>query len=354
MGLFDKFKQKVTTAVQSANERINTAIDSATDVVNSALKLDRLKDGLSKTRDNFSNRLQTVIGFGRKIDAALLDDIEEILLTADVGVETSEKIISGVRNRAKREGFENAEDVYQLLKDEILQILITSPSATNDATYSIDETKKPHVIMMVGVNGVGKTTTIGKLAFNYREAGKKVLIGAADTFRAAANEQLEVWAQRADVEIIQQKQGADPAAVAYDTLNAAKSRNADVVIIDTAGRLHNKQGLMAELEKISRVMRKLKADAPDDVYLALDATTGQNAIVQAKEFMKVAPITGIVLTKLDGTAKGGVVIAIANELQIPVRYIGVGEKIDDLQVFEPVQFVEALFEGRGNDEAASD
>jgi fused signal recognition particle receptor len=196
----------------------------------------------------------------------------------------------------------------------------------------------------VGVNGVGKTTTIGKLAHNYRQAGRSVLIGAADTFRAAANEQLEVWANRAEVEIIQQKHGADPAAVAFDTVSAAKARGSEVVIIDTAGRLHNKGGLMQELEKISRVMKKVKADAPNDVYLVLDATTGQNALVQAREFAKVSPLTGIVLTKLDGTAKGGAVLAIADAMQVPVRYVGVGEKINDLQVFDPVAFVEAMFE----------
>jgi fused signal recognition particle receptor len=205
--------------------------------------------------------------------------------------------------------------------------------------------------MVIGVNGVGKTTTIGKLAHNYKAAGRSVLIGAADTFRAAANEQLEVWAQRAGVDIIQQQHGADPAAVAYDTLKAAESRGADVVIIDTAGRLHNKQGLMQELEKIGRVMRKVKADAPNDIYLVLDATTGQNALQQAKEFTKVAPITGIILTKLDGTAKGGAVLAIADALQMPVRYIGVGERIDDLQVFDARAFVEALFEERSSAQA---
>ncbi len=204
----------------------------------------------------------------------------------------------------------------------------------------------PTVILVVGVNGVGKTTTIGKLAHNFRNAGKSVLIGAADTFRAAANEQLEIWAGRAGVDIVQQQHGADPAAVAYDTVAAAIARKTDVVIIDTAGRLHNKGGLMQELEKVSRVMKKLKADAPHEVLLVLDATTGQNALVQAREFSKVAPVTGIVLTKIDGTAKGGAVIAIAESLQIPVRYVGVGEKIDDLQEFDPVTFVAALFEER--------
>ena len=248
-----------------------------------------------------------------------------------------------LRLRVKKEGHENAEDLYKIIKEEIFEILIKSPSADNDKVYAIDESKKPHTILVIGVNGAGKTTTIGKLAYNYKKAGKSVVIGAADTFRAAANEQLEVWAERAGVDIIQQKQGSDPAAVAFDTLKSAMTKNTDVVIIDTAGRLHNKVNLMQELEKINRVMSKLKPGAPDEVFLVLDATTGQNAIQQAKEFSKVAKLTGIVLTKLDGTAKGGVVIPIANELSIPVRYIGVGEKIDDLQPFDVSFFVESLF-----------
>ncbi len=323
MGFFDKIKAKVASVVE-------------------AVSFTKLKDGLAKTRSVFVNRLKSLLGAGRKIDAALLDEIEEILITSDIGVETSIRIIDGVRERVKKEGFDDASQVYDLIKNEILTILQASSSAI--AGYDIPVGEKPYVIMMVGVNGVGKTTTIGKLARNYREAGKQVLIGAADTFRAAANEQLEVWAVRAGVDVIQQKQGADPSAVVYDTLAAARARDADVVIIDTAGRLHNKMNLMAELEKMSRVMKKIKADAPDEVYLTLDATTGQNALQQAKEFAKVAKLTGIVLTKLDGTAKGGIVIAIANELKLPVRYIGVGEKIDDLQQFDPADFVEALFE----------
>jgi len=328
MGFFDKFKEKVSSVVQSTTE---------------ALGFNKLKDGLTKTRSTFIDKIQAVLGVGRKIDAQLLSEIEEILITADIGVTVSEKIIGSVRARVKKEGHENSEDVYDILKEEIHNLLITSPSATNDANYSVDNAKKPHVILVVGVNGVGKTTTIGKLAYNYKNAGREVVIGAADTFRAAANEQLEIWAERAGVGLIQQKQGADPAAVAYDTVQSAISKGTDVVIIDTAGRLHNKGHLMAELEKITRVIKKLKPEGPDDVYLVLDATTGQNAIQQAKEFMKVANITGIVLTKLDGTAKGGVVIPIAYELKIPVRYIGVGEKIDDLQVFNPSLFTDALF-----------
>jgi len=271
-------------------------------------------------------------------------EIEELLITADIGVETSEQIIAALRTRVKKEKWENSEDLYNLLREEIQNIMVDSPSAANDKIYEISDDKKPLVILVIGVNGVGKTTTIGKLAYNYKNAGKEVIIGAADTFRAAANEQLEIWAKRAEVDIVQQQQGSDPAAVAFDTLKSAQAKNKDVVIIDTAGRLHNKKHLMDELEKISRVMKKLRAEAPDEVFLILDATTGQNAIFQAKEFTKVAPITGIVLTKLDGTAKGGIVIPIANELKIPVRYIGVGEKIDDLQPFDAKIFVESLFE----------
>lgn len=307
---------------------------------------DRLSEGLTKTRDTFVSKLRAVLFAGRKIDAALLAEIEEILITSDVGVSTSEKLIDRLKIRVRDEKLEDASVITEILKQEIQALLSTSPSAAYDATFEIDATNKPHVIMVIGVNGVGKTTTIGKLAHNYKAAGKKVLIGAADTFRAAANEQLEVWATRAGVDIIQQQQGADPAAVAYDTLKAAVSRDVDVVIIDTAGRLHNKQGLMQELEKISRVMKKIKADVPNDIFLVLDATTGQNALQQAREFTKVAPITGLILTKLDGTAKGGAVLAIADALSMPVRYIGVGEKIDDLQVFSPSTFVEALFEER--------
>ncbi len=325
MGLFDKFKKKLAD-------------------VGEKLSFDRLTEGLAKTRDSFVGKLRKVLFAGRKIDQALLDEIEEILITGDVGVTTTERIINRLKERVKRDKIEDAEQIIDVLKEEIADMLGESPSASNDKEFVIDTADRPHVILVVGVNGVGKTTTIGKLAHNYRKAGRSVLIGAADTFRAAANEQLEVWAQRAGVDIVQQGQGADPAAVAFDTLSAAKARGTDVVIIDTAGRLHNKQGLMKELEKIGRVMKKVKENSPNDIFLVLDATTGQNALQQAKEFTKVAPITGIILTKLDGTAKGGAVLAIADALSFPVRYIGVGERIDDLQVFDPNAFVEAMFE----------
>lgn len=339
MGFFSRLKEKVSKQYDKVSEKVSKTVEKTGD----ALRFNKIKSGLSKTRKSFLDKIGSLLGTGRKIDDNLLEELEEVMLTADIGVNTTEMIIENVRTIAKKEGFENAEDVYQLLKDEIHNILIKSPSSKSDAEYNIDDSKKPHVILVIGVNGVGKTTTIGKLARNYKVAGKEVVIGAADTFRAAANEQLEIWAQRADVEIIQKGQGADPASVAYDTVSHAINENKDVVLIDTAGRLHNKANLMQELGKISRVIKKKKADAPDEVFLVLDGTTGQNAILQAKEFTKAAPITGIVLTKLDGTAKGGVVIPIANELKIPVRYIGVGEKIDDLQPFDPDFFIEAMF-----------
>ncbi|MCE7934800.1 MAG: signal recognition particle-docking protein FtsY [Chlorobi bacterium CHB2] len=335
MGLFDKLKSKVKEAIEETKTSIRETVDS--------LRADRLKEGLAKTREGLAEKIGLAARQGRKIDDALLDELEESLIMADVGADTTIQISDRLRERVKAEGFKEAADLSRLLREEISALLKRSPSADNDRLFSIPEEKRPHVIMVVGVNGVGKTTTIGKLAYNYRNAGLNVLIGAADTFRAAANEQLEVWAERAGVEIVGQGQGADPAAVAFDTLQAAVSRGADVVIIDTAGRLHTKSNLMQELQKMSRVMKKVREHAPDEVFLVLDATTGQNAIQQAKEFTRAVEVTGLVLTKLDGTAKGGVVIAIANELSMPVRYIGVGERIDDLQPFNVDEFAEALF-----------
>ena len=314
-----------------------------------AVGFDRLKEGLEKTRKSFSDRLSNLLK-GRKIDQDLLDEVEEILITSDVGVSTSEKLIEKLKERVKKENFESAEELSKILKEEILKLIIKSNSEDADKNYTVEESKKPHSIMVIGVNGAGKTTTIGKLAYNYKNAGKSVIIGAADTFRAAANEQLEVWSQRAGVDIVQKSQGSDPSSVAFETMATAIKNGNDVVIIDTAGRLHNKVNLMNELEKMGRVMKKHRDDAPNEVYLVLDGTTGQNALQQAKEFSKVANITGIVLTKLDGTAKGGIVIAIADELKIPVRYIGVGERITDLQPFDAVNYVEALFGSESGEE----
>ncbi len=336
MGFFDKIKGKVRGAIEETKTSIRETVEN--------LRYDRLKEGLARTREGISEKIGIAARQNRKIDDALLDELEEALIMADVGTDTTVEISDNLRTRVRSGGFTDASDLSRLLREEITRLLRKSPSADNDRLFKLPEDKRPHVIMVVGVNGVGKTTTIGKLAYNYRNAGHKVLIGAADTFRAAANEQLEIWAERAEVEIIGQGQGADPAAVAYDTVQAAIKRDADVVIIDTAGRLHNKTNLMEELRKISRVMQKLAPHAPNEVFLVLDATTGQNAIQQAKEFMRSVDITGLVLTKLDGTAKGGVVIAIANTLDLPVRYIGIGERIDDLQPFDTEQFAKALFE----------
>jgi fused signal recognition particle receptor len=324
MGLFDSFKKTLSSIAEATG-------------------INKLKEGLQKTRTVFVDRLLSVLGVGRKIDEALLADIEEILITSDIGVATTIHIMNNVKDKIKRDAVDDSSVIYSMIKSEIHDILHSIAPISSDDYYKTAHAK-PFVIMMVGVNGVGKTTTIGKLALNFKNAGRSVLIGAADTFRAAANEQLEVWSQRAGVDIIQQKQGADPAAVAFDTIQSGLSREMDVIIIDTAGRLHNKLGLMQELEKISRVMKKKVPDAPHEVLLVIDATTGQNGLQQAKEFAKVSEITGIVLTKLDGTAKGGIIIPIAHELQLPVRFIGVGEGIQDLQYFDPKAFVDALFE----------
>ncbi|HMD14263.1 MAG TPA: signal recognition particle-docking protein FtsY, partial [Bacteroidota bacterium] len=290
-----------------------------------------------------SGKIRKILLGKTKIDDELIENLEEILLAGDVGVATTTTIIDNIRARVKKERYENPEALDTLLRDEIQQLLNVN-GAYDENPFNIPSTHQPHVLMIVGVNGVGKTTTIGKLAYQYRTAGKKVIIAAADTFRAAANEQLEIWAQRAGVEIIQQSHGADPASVAFDALHAAVARQADLMIIDTAGRLHTKINLMEELKKIKRVLQKIMPDAPHEVFLILDASTGQNAIQQAKQFTAAVGITGLVLTKLDGTAKGGVVLAVSNELKIPVRFIGIGEQIDDLQPFDRKAFVDALFE----------
>lgn len=301
----------------------------------------KLKEGLAKTRDNLIQRVTNIITSRSKIDEELFDDIEESLILADVGVSTTTKIIVDIKSRIRREKIESPEMLLPIIKEEIASIFIDVTDG--EKNYELANEYKPYVILIVGVNGVGKTTTVGKLAYNFKNKGYNVIIGAADTFRAAANEQLEVWAERAGVKIIQQKHGADPSAVVFDTLQSAKAQKSDVVIIDTAGRLHTKVNLMEELKKIKRVMQKVIDYAPNEVLLVLDATTGQNAIQQAKIFGEATGITGLILTKLDGTAKGGVVLAIANDLKVPVKYIGVGEKIDDLQPFDKNAFVDALF-----------
>ncbi|MBW7887067.1 MAG: signal recognition particle-docking protein FtsY [Bacteroidetes bacterium] len=306
-------------------------------------KLSRLKEGLTKTRDSLVAKVNRLVFAKGKIDKEFLDQLEEILISCDVGVDASSRILDNIKEKAKSHKYESPEELDELVRSEIAENLFQTSHDVDDPFQLVSQ-NKPYVIMVVGVNGVGKTTTIGKLAYNYKSSGKKVLIGAADTFRAAANEQLEVWAKRADVQIIQQMQGSDPAAVAFDTVQAAKARETDIVIIDTAGRLHTKTNLMEELKKIKRVITKVVSDAPHEVLLVIDATTGQNAIQQAKQFNDAVGLTGIVVTKLDGTAKGGVIFAICNALKIPVRFIGVGEKIDDLQPFNSKKFVEALFE----------
>ncbi|HEY3250959.1 MAG TPA: signal recognition particle-docking protein FtsY [Ignavibacteria bacterium] len=302
---------------------------------------DKLKKGLEKTHENIFNKIDNLINAKSEVDDEFLENLEEILISSDVGVITSEKIIENLKQRVKLEQYQRTDQLNKLLRDEIKKV-ITSGNGTINEPFKI--TKKPHVIVVVGVNGVGKTTSIGKLAYNYKNAGYTVLIGAADTFRAAANEQLETWANRSGTEIIQLAQGSDPSAVVYNTIQSAVAKNYDVVIIDTAGRLHTKVNLMEELSKIRRVIQKQMPDAPHEVLLVIDATTGQNGLIQAKEFSAAIGVTGLVLTKLDGTAKGGIVLRISNEMKIPVRFIGVGEQIDDLQVFDKESFVKALLE----------
>ena len=306
-------------------------------------KKEVLDQGLSKTKQSVFSKIARAIAGKSEIDDEVLDNLEEVLVTSDVGVETTLKIIDRVQKRAARDKFMNTNELNKLLKDEIAQLLMEN-NTEDGGTFDVPSAPgAPYVIMVVGVNGVGKTTTIGKLAHQYKKAGKTVYLGAADTFRAAAVEQLVEWGHRADVPVIKQGMGSDPASVAYDTLSSAVANNADVVIIDTAGRLHNKVGLMNELTKIKNVMQKVVPGAPNDVMLVLDGSTGQNAFEQAKQFTKATEVTSLAITKLDGTAKGGVVIGISDQFKIPVKYIGLGEGIDHLQIFNREEFVDSLF-----------
>ena len=307
-------------------------------------KKETLDQGLEKTKQSFISKIaRAVIGKSR-VDDEVLDKLEELLITSDVGVETTLKIIKRIQERVSRDKVLNTEEIQQILKEEISLLLEENPMKEFGAAQSLElESKKPYVIMVVGVNGVGKTTTIGKLAYKFKQANKKVVLGAADTFRAAAVEQLIIWAERVGVPIVQQGMNADPASVAFDTLQSAKSQDADVVIIDTAGRLHNKINLMNELTKIKKVMEKVVPGAPHEILLVIDGSTGQNAFEQAKQFSLATEINALAVTKLDGTAKGGVVIGISDQMSIPVKYIGVGEGMEDLQIFNKHEFVDSLF-----------
>ncbi|WP_321331397.1 signal recognition particle-docking protein FtsY [uncultured Bacteroides sp.] len=307
-------------------------------------KKDTLDKGLLKTKETVFSKITRAIAGKSKIDDEVLDNLEEILITSDVGVETTLNIIKRIEKRAASDKYVNAQELNSILREEIA-VLLTENNSDDAEGFYVPTTEKPYVIMVVGVNGVGKTTTIGKLAYQFKKAGKSVYLGAADTFRAAAVEQLVVWGERVGVPVIKQKMGADPASVAYDAVSSAIANNADVVIIDTAGRLHNKVGLMNELTKIKNVMKKVAINAPNEVLLVLDGSTGQNAFEQAKQFTLATEVTAMAITKLDGTAKGGVVIGISDQFKIPVKYIGLGEGIEDLQVFQKKEFVDSLFGG---------
>jgi fused signal recognition particle receptor len=305
-------------------------------------KKEKLDEGLAKTKESVFSKLTKAVVGKSKVDDEVLDNLEEILVSSDVGVNTTLKIIKRIEDRVERDKYVSTSELNNILKDEISALLKENKSE-DLVDFTIPEGKKPYVIMVVGVNGVGKTTTIGKLAHQFKKAGKSVVLGAADTFRAAAVEQLKIWGERVNVPVVSQGMGADPASVAFDTVSSAVTRNADIAIVDTAGRLHNKVNLMNELSKIKKVMSKVIPDAPHEVLLVLDASTGQNAIEQCRQFTAATEVTALALTKLDGTAKGGVVIGISDEFKIPVKYIGVGEKIDDLQVFNKTEFVDSLF-----------
>ncbi len=305
-------------------------------------KKEKLDQGLEKTKSNVFSKLTKAVAGKSKVDDEVLDNLEEVLISSDVGVNTTLKIIDRIEARVAKDKYLGTDELNRILKEEVAALLDEN-NAEDAVEFTTPENIKPYVIMVVGVNGVGKTTTIGKLAHQFKKVGKKVVLGAADTFRAAAVDQLKIWSERVDVPIVEQGMGADPASVAYDTLQSAVKQNADVVLIDTAGRLHNKVNLMNELTKIKRVMNKIIPDAPHDVMLVLDGSTGQNAIEQARQFTKATEVTSLALTKIDGTAKGGVVIGISDEFKIPVRYIGVGEGMEHLQVFNKLEFVDSLF-----------
>lgn len=302
-----------------------------------------LDQGLSKTKESFFGKLSRAVAGKSNVDADVLDNLEEILISGDVGVKTTLKIIERIEERVKRDKYVTTSELNSILKSEVANVLQENKSSTTTSDFGSELPHKPYVILVVGVNGVGKTTTIGKMAYQFKAAGKSVMLGAGDTFRAAAVDQLTIWSERVGVPIISQGMGADPASVAFDTLSSAKSKETDVVIIDTAGRLHNKINLMNELSKIKNVMKKIIPDAPHEVLLVLDGSTGQNAIEQCKQFTAATDVTALAVTKLDGTAKGGVVIGISDEFKIPVKYIGVGEKITDLQIFNSTEFVDSLF-----------
>lgn len=318
MGLFDFFNKKESKEVLDA--------------------------GLEKTKRSVFDKISHAIAGKSTIDEEVLDNLEEVLATSDVGVETTIEIINRIEERVARDKYISTKELHKLLKEEIADLLVKSGN-DDESIFELPTDHKPYIIMVVGVNGVGKTTTIGKLAYQFKQAGKSVYLGAADTFRAAAVEQLVIWGERVGVPVVKQQMGSDPASVAFDTIKSAVANNADVVIIDTAGRLHNKVGLMNELTKIKNVMQKVVPQAPDEVLLVLDGSTGQNAYEQAKQFTKATEITALAITKLDGTAKGGVVLGISHQLQVPVKYIGLGEKMTDLQPFNRADFVESLFEG---------
>jgi fused signal recognition particle receptor len=305
-------------------------------------KKETLDKGLSKTKESVFSKIARAVAGKSKVDDEVLDNLEEVLITSDVGVETTLNIIKRIEERVAKDKYVNTQELNRILREEIAALL-TENNTMDSEEFSVPEGKKPYVIMVVGVNGVGKTTTIGKLAYQFKKKGLSVYLGAADTFRAAAVEQLDIWGERVGIPVIKQKMGSDPASVAYDTLSSAVANNADVVIIDTAGRLHNKIGLMNELTKIKNVMQKVVADAPHEVLLVLDGSTGQNTFEQAKQFTKATEVTAMAITKLDGTAKGGVVIGISEQFKIPVKYIGLGEGIEDLQVFRRKEFVDSLF-----------